>query len=364
MSELYLQVEMDAPGKPNESASAFKLPLGELPCTVGRGVDCQLQLDFQRVSREHARFERQGDELKVVDLGSTNGTFVNHQRIDSSQRVRIGDTIHFGNHPFVLLESDSATNGEHPAPVAEAASSHDTVIGFTAQPTGFPVQAPEFFELLNDEQIVATAQAVVTASGTKMATSLRARSNHPGLDINSDGLFKLAEDLGEEVRLAQMIRRLCLEQVAQSNLQSTMLLQVHAAECEELDLFIDEWLALAKQFRHVDLACELPLNAFSDPADLITVKNQLEKNDIEICGVATGLPADRLADFRGHLDYLRVSALSGPDRIPALVDALGSFVRILVDQISEVELIRPFSEAGASLFQGEAVDKVIDLSDA
>ncbi|MEN1728332.1 MAG: hypothetical protein AAGJ52_07815, partial [Pseudomonadota bacterium] len=139
------------------------------------------------------------------------------------------------------------------------------------------------------------------------------------------------------------------------------LLQSHPAEFEELDIFIDEWLELANQYRHLALACELPLKAFDNPDDVASIKQHLEKRDIEICGVSRGLSADQLSAFRGHLDYLRVNAMHGPDRIPSLVDALGSFVRILVDQVNDVELVRPFSEAGASLFQGDAIGTASDL---
>ncbi len=356
MSDLHFYLE-------HGDSGVDTFPLGDLPCTVGRGSSCQLQLDFERVSREHARFEQQDGELQLTDLGSTNGTFVNHQRIEQSERIRAGDIIHFGNHPFVLRNRAASGDTLPSRPASPSQSSHDTIIGFTAQPTGFPVQAPEFFEMLNDEQIIGTAELVSTASGTVMAVSLRGRSSHPGLTANSNTLFRLAEDLGEEVRLAQMIRRICLEQADQSGLQSTLLLQVHPAECEELDILVDEWLDLAGRYRHLALACELPLKAFEDPADLASIKAHLEKRDIEICGVALGLSADQLSGYRGHLDYLRVSSLHGPDRIPALVDALGSFVRILVDQVNDVELIRPFSEAGASLFQGEAIGPTTDLGD-
>jgi hypothetical protein len=353
--QYYLQ-----PGEMDD-APGTALPLGGLPCTVGRGSGCDLQLDYERVSREHARFDLQDGVPLLIDLGSTNGTFLNHQRISGPERIRSGDTIHFGNHPFVFMNrSSSGDTIPHRSPPPQR-SSNDTMIGFTAQPTGFPVQAPEFFEMLNDEQIIGTSEIIATASGTVMAMSLRARSAHPDLVADSNALFRLAEDLGEEIRLAQMIRRTCLEQADRAGLQSTLLLQAHPAECEEIDLLVNEWLGLADRYRHLALACELPLKAFSDPEKVRSIKQHLGSRDIEICGAAVGLSAPQIERFRGHLDYLRVSSLHGPDRIPALVDALGSFVRILVDQISDVELVVAFSETGANLFQGEAIGPAQDL---
>lgn len=337
-------------------------PLGDLPCTVGRGSGCQLQLDFERISREHARFELHDGDLLLTDLCSTNGTFVNHRRLADAASLSKGDIIHFGNHPFVLKMRESGDDSLIQPTASEAGSNHDTIIGFTAQPTGFPVQAPEFFEMLNEEQIAGMAQPIATSSGTVIALTLTGRSSHPELEAESASLFKLAEDLGEEVRLAQLVRRICLEQASQAGLQATLILQAHPAECEELDILLEEWQRLAARYRHLALACEIPLKAIENPGDLNSLRSQLGPVEVEICGTAQGLSAEQLSAFRGDLDFLRISALRGPDRIPGLVDALGSFVRILVDQIDEPGLIRPFSDSGATLFQGDAVSERIDLS--
>ncbi len=346
----------------NETSEGTLFPLGDLPCTVGRGSSCQLQLDFQRISREHARFELRDGALLLTDLGSTNGTFLNHRRLEEPEPLDVGDIIHFGNHPFVLKMREPSGDTLVQTAASQAQSSHDTIIGFTAQPTGFPVQAPEFFEMLNDEQIAGTAQPVVTSSGTVIALTLNGRSSHPELHADSTVLFRLAEDLGEEARLAQLIRRICLEQASQAGLQSTLILPVHAAECEDLDILVDEWRQLVARYRHLALACDIPLTALGDPEDLNSLRSHLKPLEVEICGSALGLPASQLAHYRSSLDFLRVNALRGPDRITELVDGLGSFVRILVDQINESGLIQPFSDAGATLFQGAAVSETTDLS--
>jgi predicted component of type VI protein secretion system len=66
---------------------------------VGRGSDCELTLADSEASRRHALLRPQPDGSVVLeDLGSTNGTYVNGQRITGpvtlrgGERVRIGDT--------------------------------------------------------------------------------------------------------------------------------------------------------------------------------------------------------------------------------------------------------------------------------
>lgn len=68
--------------------------------TIGRGTDTDLRLDDTGVSRRHAEIRREGDDVVLVDLGSTNGTTVNGRAVE---RVRLtpGDTIRLGRTTIV-----------------------------------------------------------------------------------------------------------------------------------------------------------------------------------------------------------------------------------------------------------------------
>jgi diguanylate cyclase (GGDEF)-like protein len=68
--------------------------------TIGRGPDNDIALQSDEVSRRHAMLERRGMDIVVIDLGSTNGTFVNDQptrlkesRLKRGDQLRIGDTV-------------------------------------------------------------------------------------------------------------------------------------------------------------------------------------------------------------------------------------------------------------------------------
>ena len=73
--------------------------------TIGRDPGCDLTLDSPLVSRHHARLERTGPTHTLIDLGSTNGTFVNSQRIDR-QMLRSGDIVQIG--PYRLTYQPGA----------------------------------------------------------------------------------------------------------------------------------------------------------------------------------------------------------------------------------------------------------------
>jgi pSer/pThr/pTyr-binding forkhead associated (FHA) protein len=63
---------------------------------LGRAPDCELPLEDTYVSQQHARIFAKDDAWYVEDLGSTNGTFVNDQRLSSPAMVQSGDRIRLG----------------------------------------------------------------------------------------------------------------------------------------------------------------------------------------------------------------------------------------------------------------------------
>jgi hypothetical protein len=63
---------------------------------IGRGADCQLILDDDYVSTRHARVVRGDNGIYGEDLGSTNGTYVNGQRITAPTTITLADTIRIG----------------------------------------------------------------------------------------------------------------------------------------------------------------------------------------------------------------------------------------------------------------------------
>ena len=81
-----------ATGAPEAPITLSDLPLEKDVITIGRGENNDLPLPNPQVSRHHARLRRGGATHVIEDLGSTNGTFVNGQRITSKQ-LAVGDQI-------------------------------------------------------------------------------------------------------------------------------------------------------------------------------------------------------------------------------------------------------------------------------
>ena len=78
------------------SLSGTRLRLGEAPILIGRADDSTLVLDDDYASTRHARISREGATFYLEDLGSTNGTYLDRQRINSPMAVPVGVPIRIG----------------------------------------------------------------------------------------------------------------------------------------------------------------------------------------------------------------------------------------------------------------------------
>jgi hypothetical protein len=92
-------------------------------CTIGRGSSCDIVLSDAKVSRRHALVQSQKQyEFWLLDLGSSNGTYVNNRRITQPVLLRDRDQIEVG--PFRLLFRQSKTGC---AAVSEQTTADQTI---------------------------------------------------------------------------------------------------------------------------------------------------------------------------------------------------------------------------------------------
>lgn len=110
---------------------SWKLRVGEAEfllepprVVVGRSRSCDVRLREDTVSRLHAAFVWNDEGWILEDLGSSNGTFLNGQRVVEPQRVKAGDQIRFG-----ALKGQVEGPGEVAAPRPALDASWDYTVG-------------------------------------------------------------------------------------------------------------------------------------------------------------------------------------------------------------------------------------------
>ncbi len=98
----------------NKRSSVRRLIIRE-SALIGRNEKCDIRVISSEISREHCRVEVDDSELIIIDLGSTNGTFVDGVRIEAHRevpvapqsRIQIGPATFLVN--YVEVDSDQET---------------------------------------------------------------------------------------------------------------------------------------------------------------------------------------------------------------------------------------------------------------
>ena len=142
------------------------IPLNVKKFLIGRGEDCQLRPNSDLVSRHHCVFTNDDYTIRLRDLGSTNGTYLNGERLQGQSTLKNGDQVQIGKLSFQMV-------------IREVAATRQGV----AAPAG---QADEAEAAdLQAEQRAADASALDDLSGLEDANSVPSDSDSAVLDIQS-----------------------------------------------------------------------------------------------------------------------------------------------------------------------------------
>jgi len=119
--------------------------------TIGRHSESSLCIPDSRLSREHLRIERDGEDFVVSDSGSSNGTKINHKGLFDAAVLRKGDVLNLGGVEIAISDctddADVLPVPEAEVPQADAASAQPTAAvaasaGGSSIPVSFFIIAP------------------------------------------------------------------------------------------------------------------------------------------------------------------------------------------------------------------------------
>lgn len=208
-------------GQVDGSEPARHVPIHSTPFRIGRRSHLPLTLPCESVSKEHAEiFELDGD-LFVRDLGSTNGTFVNGERVEGEYQISEGDIVQFATVVFrvgrELQSSESGTIAEDTCDRALAMM--------------------QFDRLIHDGAVVPFYQPIVTMEETPKVIGFEAlgRSRLFGLQTPGE-MFTTASQLNSETELSRVLRRRGLEIASSFPEDMNVFVNTHPAELADANL--------------------------------------------------------------------------------------------------------------------------------
>jgi EAL domain-containing protein (putative c-di-GMP-specific phosphodiesterase class I) len=289
------------------------------PFLIGRHGKAALTIPSPTVSNVHAELRVENGALHVKDLGSTNGTFINGQRIDGQFTVASGDLLQFAEVVFrVGLESNQ----------------HDskTIAG---DPSDRALALIQFDKLMSERAVVPHFQPIVAYSdGHVEGYELLGRSRLFGL-VSPSSMFSAAAVLDLESELSRMMRSEGVRAAAALPGNPVLFVNTHPAEMTEqgvLEFSLRELRELAPDMRLVLEIHEAAVTCVRQMKELRAVLNDL---GIGLAYDDFGAGQARLVEL-GDVppDYLKfdIELIHEIDRAsPERKRMLASFVRIVKD---------------------------------
>lgn len=332
-----------------------RFDLSEFPVTIGRQDDCTLQLNIARISRQHARIDNSDGQLVLTDLGSTNGTFINHKRISDPTPLAFGDVVHFADHEF-RLTADRVT--------AEAPTGELTMVGIDTLPNKFPTQAREFGEMLDQGLVRGFYQPIIDNRGELYGYELLGRGAHPQLSRSPYEMFMLAEAMDQEVELSELLRERCFAEAAEAGIRQPLFFNNHPKECRDPDRLLKQIGRLRGIYPDLNLNFEVHEAAVTDLAMMANIRAELKKMAIGLAYDDFGAGQARLLELVEvppdvlKFDIGLVAGVTEPDspkyRLLASLNRLVQDMGIptLAEGIETEEMASACHSIGIDYFQG------------
>jgi EAL domain-containing protein (putative c-di-GMP-specific phosphodiesterase class I) len=297
----------------NDGKTLRQVSVHPLPFRVGRRQGLDLTLASTSVSKVHAEIIMNGNGLLIRDLRSTNGTFVNRQRIIEAP-IQNGDIIHFADFEFRLAHD--AVDPLDIGNVADAKTLSMQRIDLTHH---FVEGTREFAELMRQRAVFPVFQPIVNMNGGHLAAyEVLGRGRHPELPENPAELFRIAASLGVEAELSQLFVRKAMEEVSSCTGLPPLFLNTHPAEVDnpELPRLIHKIRSVAP---HIRIVLEFHESVLDDLPRIVKLRS-------EFAELGIGLAYDDFGHGRARFyeladvppDYLKfdIRLVSNIDKAP------------------------------------------------
>ena len=277
----------------SDGGTLRRVRIGVLPFRVGRRQGLELVLPGESVSKLHAEIYAGAEGLRLRDLGSRNGSFVNRDRVLDTALAE-GDILHFADFEFRVGRADASDGKPDSGPDGRSTT---VAVGQHMLPHGFAEGTRELRELLRDGQVTTVFQPIVLLSrGSVQAYEALGRGVHPRLPEGPLELLRIAESIGREAELSRLFRRKAVELASRRRDLPTVFLNTHPVELQRPGLLesLDELRDGAPQ---LDLALEIHESVLSRPQQISELRSLLDDRKIALAYDDFGAGQARLLEL-------------------------------------------------------------------
>lgn len=259
-----------------KNRSMSRISINKFPFQIGRQGGLSLTLPSAKASRIHAEILEEQGVLYLKDLDSTNGSYINTDRISGQKELNHGDIVHFADCEFrvMSIESDEAltSNG----------SEQTVMFQMDTLPTEIPSGVQYLLELLDKKMVQSCFQAIVVGDNADLyGFEVLGRGRHPQLPESPYELFAIAESIGEAVRLSEILREKGLDTASAFSPQRYFL-NIHPEELKDYDRLLSSFEKLRKNYPSIPLVFEVHEQAVTNLQHMRQVKQDLAELKIEL----------------------------------------------------------------------------------
>ena len=276
-------------GQVDASEPVRNVGVHTFPFRVGRRVDLELCLPITSVSKVHAEIFDHDGNLWLRDLGSTNGTYVNGERVETETLITEGDIVQFATVVFRVGRETKVLDGN--------TIQEDTCDRALAM--------MQFDRLISDGGVVPFFQPIVHLSKKHIVGfEVLGRSRLFGLTTPAE-MFAAASALSLEAQLSTVFRDRGVEVGQKLPNNQNLFVNTHPVELRDGEIFT----TLRKlRERNADRTITLEIHeaAITDPEQIRELRNELHRLDMRLAFDDFGAGRARLVELSEvQPDYLK-----------------------------------------------------------
>ncbi|MGD9634660.1 MAG: FHA domain-containing protein, partial [Pirellulales bacterium] len=229
-------------GQVEDTGVVRQIPISTSPFVVGRRSGLALSLPCQSVSKIHAELRLAANNLLVRDLSSTNGTYVNGNRIRQESPVHSGDLVQFGNVIFQTIGGDYAPT---PDTVTIETDVEDSALAFV-----------QFDKLMSSRAVIPFFQPIVELSSRESnACEVLGRSRLFGVRT-PEAMFQAATRRQQAAELSRLLRAVGSQAGADLPGHPNIYLNTHPSELQSAEL-VDSLRELRSDLPDLQMTLEI-----------------------------------------------------------------------------------------------------------